>query len=445
MNFYEIVKEASIIEESKKFIDEGIAAAAKAVNDGHKVGFLTARTNLSNHEKLIKQIILMVTLKMSDKMSDFRGNFFKAKKAFDKNFFFFINDNPDTVEKLKQYLLPNMEPVNFTGSTDQRKAYILKFLSEVYNNKIKFFDDEHKNIVTADKLKAKNPNIVTYDIKQFDEKKLLNKKSKYDKIFLFDIDGTLIDAEATVWIDRVDGTKQGLSQEEFATGKFKLELGDKLSFKEFADRDHLNNLAKEFNEILKKKLMEKFYHLKLDISKTVLDDDTFNFSIKGKKASVRKMPDGKFLMDYDGTVSKSESFNKLLKNLKGYFEDVTTESISEFKEARILKLGLKRIDKAINSSYRFKNYNVYLNRFDEGNNFAFIKEKNESDLFYLLTERQMDNYKLASVKEVITYLENSKQKMTKWSSLKEMIVWLKDNRHLPINESYFRDIMFIED
>ena len=445
MNFYEIVKEASIIEESKKFIDEGIAAAAKAVNDGHKVGFLTARTNLSNHEKLIKQIILMVTLKMSDKMSDFRGNFFKAKKAFDKNFFFFINDNPDTVEKLKQYLLPNMEPVNFTGSTDQRKAYILKFLSEVYNNKIKFFDDEHKNIVTADKLKAKNPNIVTYDIKQFDEKKLLNKKSKYEKIFLFDIDGTLIDAEATVWIDRVDGTKQGLSQEEFATGKFKLELGDKLSFKEFADRDHLNNLAKEFNEILKKKLMEKFYHLKLDISKTVLDDDTFNFSIKGKKASVRKMPDGKFLMDYDGTVSKSESFNKLLKNLKGYFEDVTTESISEFKEARILKLGLKRIDKAINSSYRFKNYNVYLNRFDEGNNFAFIKEKNESDLFYLLTERQMDNYKLASVKEVITYLENSKQKMTKWSSLKEMIVWLKDNRHLPINESYFRDIMFIED
>ena len=445
MNFYEIVKEASIIEESKKFIDEGIAAAAKAVNDGHKVGFLTARTNLSNHEKLIKQITLMVALKMSNKMIDFKSNFFKAKKAFDKNFFFFINDNPDTVEKLKQYLLPNMEPVNFTGSTDQRKAYILKFLSEVYNNKIKFFDDEHKNIVTADKLKAKNPNIVTYDIKQFDEKKLLNKKSKYDKIFLFDIDGTLIDAEATVWIDRADGTKQGLSQEEFATGKFKLELGDKLSFKEFADRDHLNNLAKEFNEILKKKLMEKFYHLKLDISKTVLDDDTFNFSIKGKKASVRKMPDGKFLMDYDGTVSKSESFNKLLKNLKGYFEDVTTESISEFKEARILKLGLKRIDKAINSSYRFKNYNVYLNRFDEGNNFAFIKEKNESDLFYLLTERQMDNYKLASVKEVIAYLENNKQKIIKWPSLKEMIVWLKDNRHLPINESYFRDIMIIED
>ena len=234
---------------------------------------------------------------------------------------------------------------------------------------------------------------------------------------------------------------RGLSQEEFANGKFKLELGDKLSFKEFADRDHLHSLAKEFNEILKKKIIEKFYNMKLDISKTVLDDDTFGFSIKGKKASVRKMPDGKFLMDYDGTVSKSESFGKLLKNLKGYFEDVTTESISEFKEARILKIGLKRIDKEINSSYRFKNYNIYLNRFEEGNNFAFIKEKNDGDIFYLLTERQMDNLQLKNIKEVINYFENNKQKIVKWQSLKEMIVWLKENRQLPINEDFFDKIV----
>lgn len=444
MNFYEIVKEAQMINEAKKFVDEGIAAAAKAVKDGHKVGFLTARTNLNNHMKLIRQIMLMVALKMSDKIGDFRGNFFMVKKAFDKNFFFFINDNNDTIEKLKQYLLPGMEPTNFTGSVDQRKAFILKFLAEIYTSKFKFFDDEQKNIITASELRAKNPNIGTYDIKQFDETKLKNKKSKYDKIFLFDIDGTLIDAEATVWIDKANGVKQGLSQEEFATGRFKLELGDKLNFKEFADRDHLHYLAKEFNEILKRKLIEKFYDMKLEITKTNLDDDTFNFSIKNKKASIRKMPDGKYLMDYDRITTKSESFNKLLKTLKSYFDGVTTESISEFKEARILKLGLKRIDKEINYAYRFKNYNVYLNKFNENNNFAFIKENNIDDYFYLLTEREMDNYRLTSIKDVVEYLESNKDETMRWSSLKEMVIWLKENRQSSINEDFFDKIIVEE-
>jgi hypothetical protein len=445
MNFYEIAKEATVIEEAKKFVDEGIAAAAKAVKDGHKVGFLTARANAGGHTKIVKQIMLMVALKMSNKMSDFKNNFGMVKHAFDKNFFFFINDIPDTMDKLKEYLLPNMEASNFTGSTDQKKAFILKFLAEVYNNKLKFFDDEEKNIMTADKLKAQNAKIVTYDIKKFDEKKIQSKKSKYEKIFLFDVDGTLIDAEATVWLDRADGSRQGLSQEDFATGKFKLELGDKLNFKEFVDREHLTNLAKEFNEILKLKMLEKFHDMKLELTKSEIDDDAFSGSIKGKKVFIRKMPDSKYLMNYDGTISKSESLNKLLKNLKSYFSDVTVESISEFSEARVLKLGLKRIDKGINSIYRFKNYNIYLNSFDEGNNFAFIKESNEDDLFYLLTERQMDNYRLSNVKEIIKYLESNKERLTKWSSLKEMVIWLKDNRHLPINESYFRDIMIIED
>jgi hypothetical protein len=465
MNFYNAIKESITINEEKSFVSDGIAAMAKAVNDGRIIGFLTARAGMENHNKLIRQMIIMTALKMSNKREDFKGNFFKAKKQFDKKLFFFINDMNDTLKKIKGQIDKKVffssdgkEPhlLDFKDEdmrlmlsklkNDEKKAYILTLLSKVYEGKIKFFDDEEKNIVTAKKLEEINNKIKTYDIKNFKEHKLITKKTSDKSVFMFDIDGTLIDAEATVWIIKNDGTKQGISQEDFATGKYKLDMGDKLDFKEFSDRDHLTKLAKEFNEIIRTKMLEKFTNMQLNISKTKLEDDTFSGAVNGKKISVRKMPDNTYLMDYDGTVSKSSSFLKLLKNLKNYFLNVTTESISQFDEARLLKLGLKRIDKKNNDIYRFKNYSVYLNRFDEDNNFAFIKEEVAyDDYFYLLTERQMNNYELKNIEEVLSYIEENKKSINKWESLKDMVLWLRDNRQLPINESYFRDIMIIED
>lgn len=449
MNFYEITKQ-KVLNEEKSFIDAGIAAAAKAVKDGHMVGFLTARTNMANHLPLIKAIMVAVALKMTDDFKDFKMNYKRVRNAFKKEFFFFVNDTKDIENKFSQYFLPGINPLTaFKGSTDQKKAYVLKLLSQVYANKFKFFDDEEKNIVTAKELEKSNPNIKIRDIKDFDEEKLRDKQTKYEKIFLFDIDGTLIDAEATIYIKKADGRKIGMSQEEFAiasaNNSIKLEIGDSLDFHEFADRDHLTELAKEFGEILKNNIVKKMMSMNINISKAKIEGDTFSGILSGKKINIRKMPNGKYLVEYDGTVSQGMSFMTLLKNFKKYFSEVVTESISEFSEARVLKLGLKRIDKNINSAYRFKNYSIYLNNFDEGNNFAFIKESNMEDYFYLLTERQMDNNDLTSTKTVIKYLESNKEKLVRWESLKEMILWLKDNRQLPINESYFRDIMIIED
>jgi hypothetical protein len=464
MNFYDAIKENIAINEEKSFVSSGIAAMAKAVNDGRTIGFLTARAGMENHNKLIRQIMIMTALKMSNKREDFRSNFFKVKKQFDKKLFFFINDMNDTIKKIKgqidkkvffsdgksPHLLTfedeDMRSMLSKLKNDEKKAYILKLLSQVYEGKIKFFDDEEKNIVTAKKLEELNSKIKTYDIKDFKEHKLITKKTSDKSVFMFDIDGTLIDAEATVWIIKNDGSRQGISQEDFATGKYKLDMGDRLDFKEFSDRDHLITLAKEFNEIIRVKMLEKFTNMQLNINKAKLEDDTFSGVVNGKKISVRKMPDNTYLMDYDGTVSKSSSFLKLLKNLKNYFLNVTTESISQFSEARLLKLGLKRIDKKNNDIYRFKNYSVYLNRFDEDNNFAFIKEEVAyDDYFYLLTERQMNNYELNNIEEVLSYIEENKKSINKWESLKDMVLWLRDNRQLPINESYFRDIMIIED
>jgi hypothetical protein len=449
MNFYEITKQ-KVLNEEKSFIDAGITAAAKAVKDGHIVGFLTARTNMANHLPLIKAIMIAVALKMTDDFKDFKMNYKRVKNAFKKEFFFFINDSKDIENKFSQYFLPGVDPLTaFKGSTDQKKAYVLKLLSEIYANKFKFFDDEEKNIVTAKQLEKSNPNIKTHDIKEFDEKKLRNKQTKYEKIFLFDVDGTLIDAEATIYIKKADGRKIGMSQEEFAiasaNNSIKLDIGDSLDFHEFADRNHLMGLAKQFGDILKNNIIKKMINMNIDISKAKIDGDTFSGMLNGKKINIRKMPSNKYLIEYDGTVSQGMSFVGLLKNLKKYFNKVVTESISDFSEARVLKLGLKHVDKNINSSYRFKNYSIYLNNFNEGNNFAFVKESNPDDRFYLLTERQMNNSDLSSTKMVIKYLESNKEKLVRWDSLKEMIMWLKDNRQLPINESYFRDIMIIED
>jgi hypothetical protein len=244
-------------------MDSGIAAAAKAVKDGHIIGLLTARTNMSNHLPLIKAIKVAVALKMTDDFKDFKMNYKLVKNSFKEEFFFFINDIPDTMKKLEKYLLPGVK-IDFKGSTDQKKAFILKFIPEAFNNKIKFFDDEQKNIETANKLKSQNPKIVTYDIKEFEEKKLRDKKSKNDKkIFLFDMDGTLIDAEANIYIKKADGIRIRMSQEEFAiasaNNSIKLDIGDSLDFHEFADRDHLMGLAKEFGEILKDNIVKKNY------------------------------------------------------------------------------------------------------------------------------------------------------------------------------------------
>ena len=419
MNFYEIAKQAHVINEEKSFINAGIVAIAKAVKEDYKVGFLTARAGLNSHKPLIRRIISMTALKMSDKIEDFSENLKKARAAFIPEFYFFTNDPEDMKKKLSEYMLPGMKDDGFFGNqktrvgNDEKKAYVLRLLSDIFQARLKFFDDESKNLVTAKKLQEKYGNIKSYDIAEFDETKLKASASKPNKIFLFDIDGTLIDAEATIWIKKTDGKREGISQEAFATGRFKMELGDTLDFKEFSDREHLIKLSKEFSSIIVKKMIEKFSSTKLDVSKAKIEDDTFT---------------------------------GILKNIKKYFSKVANESISSFSEARLLKLGLKRINKQNNDIYRFKNYSLYLNHFDEDHNFAFVKEKHgRDDYFYLLTERQLNNFDLQSANKVFNYMEENKSRLTKCESMKEMITWLRDNRQLPINESYFRDIMVLED
>lgn len=446
MNFYEVTKKSVLLNEEKSFIKNGIISVVRAVKNGQQVGFLTARTNRDNHMKLLRQIMIMVALEMSDEISNFKENLKKVKKAFNKEFFFFVNDNADMKKKLSAYMLPNVDPMDiFAGSSDQRKAYVLKILSDVYNKKFKFFDDEDKNLETAKKLEIDNKNIRSYNINHFMPEKLKDKVSNINKIFLFDIDGTLIDANATVWIVKANGQKHGLTQEEFATGKFKMEIGDKLDFSEFADRKHLIKLAKEFNEIIRKTMIERFSNMQLKIENVKMINDAVYGTLRGKKIVIKKMPDNNYVMEYDGSVSKAKNFSSLLQNIKKYFLDIKNESISTFKEARLLKLGLKRIDKNNNNIYRHKNYFAYLNHFDEENNFAFIKEESIKDFYYLLTEKELENYKLKNIKEIIAYLESNKKQIKSWNSFSEMIAWLKDNRQLPINESYFRDIMILED
>jgi hypothetical protein len=57
----------------------------------------------------------------------------------------------------------------------------------------------------------------------------------------------------------------------------------------------------------------------------------------------------------------------------------------------------------------------------------------------------MNKYELKKIEEVLSYIDENKKSINKWESLKDMVLWLRDNRQLPINESYFRDIMIIED
>ena len=450
MNFYEITKD-HIINEEKSFVNAGIDATAIAVKKGYKVGFLTARASLDNHKQLIRTIMVMTALRMTDKIDEFKNNLKKVRLAFTSEFYFFTNDTKDMQNKISKYLLPKMKDDGFFGNSkvrvgnDEKKAYILRLLSDIFGIKLKFFDDESKNLLTAKKLENKYKNIKSYDIAHFDQKKMKNSLSKNDKIFLFDIDGTLINAEANVWIIKANGKREGISQEEFATGNYKLELGDNLDFHEFSDRKHLTKLAREFKEIVKNKLLEKFFDMQIKIENAKMEDDKLTGMFNNKKITVRKISDNNFVISYDGTFSKGKTLNQLIQNMKKYFNNIVTESISEFKEARLLKLGLKRIDKNINDIYRHKNYFIYLNQFDEDNNFAFIKEDDTDEFFYLLTEKQLDNNKLRDINRIISYLENNKEKMQKWTSFGDMIVWLKENRHLPINESYFRDIMILEE
>ena len=101
MNFYEIAKQAHVINEEKSFINAGIVAIAKAVKGNFKIGFLTARASLANHKPLIKTIMRMTALKMSDKIEDYPENLKKARAAFVPEFYFFTNDPEDMKKKLQ--------------------------------------------------------------------------------------------------------------------------------------------------------------------------------------------------------------------------------------------------------------------------------------------------------------------------------------------------------
>ena len=164
MNFYEITKD-HIINEEKSFVNAGIDATAIAVKKGYKVGFLTARASLDNHKQIIRTIMVMTALRMTDKIDEFKSNLKKVKLAFTPEFYFFTNDAKDMQNKISKYLLPEMRDDGFFGNSktrvgnDEKKAYILRLLSDVFGAKLKFFDDESKNLLTAKKLENKYKNI----------------------------------------------------------------------------------------------------------------------------------------------------------------------------------------------------------------------------------------------------------------------------------------------
>lgn len=247
MNLHELLEELRYETLSRRGYTRGLVAMARAIEKGESVGALTARGNQRGHLPLIKRI------------ERFAGGKVRYK--------YFVND----VDKSKR--------LYYVKDTAARKLAILiefrnGFSGKRKFDKVKFYDDEQKNIDYVDNIethfakfekefrKANNlsseteihlDNIKAYNIKLFDYKKLddlAEKNRGGNVIHFFDLDGTVIKTSAKMYT-MVDGKSvRDISQEELATQM------DKIS-KELNERYGAGNWTIDFSDFGDPKKIKK--------------------------------------------------------------------------------------------------------------------------------------------------------------------------------------------
>lgn len=197
----------------------GFILAKQAAVKNEKIGIITARSNKESHLKLINRLEKSLGIKLN--YSDIH----------------FIND--------KGY---------FGNSTAEKKLNVIKSYAEKYK-KIRFYDDEFKNVSIVNNLGFKN--VKAYDIKNFKFNKDLNinlYNSKRNIIHLFDLDGTVWKLPAFIKIMKNGKLIKEITQEQFAENAYKLKENEYYDFSDFSDENKLNQHSKLkgiFNESVK--------------------------------------------------------------------------------------------------------------------------------------------------------------------------------------------------
>lgn len=210
----------------------GAVAALRALDKNEDIAILTARSNKSAHQVLIKAL--------EDSFSKELNRYIKIPQER----IHFVNDDEFSGG------LPH--PMN----SYERKAYvILNYLQNGNWEKIKFYDDDEKNLSAVkawvkkkeDSLLAgirenelllkKIKNIKLYDIKNFDNKKLIegNTLKKEGKtLHVFDIDDTLLEVPSKIKVIKGNNVIQELLPNELKT--YTPKSDEKLSYQDFRNR-----------------------------------------------------------------------------------------------------------------------------------------------------------------------------------------------------------------
>ncbi len=192
------VASETFLDTKRKYLP-ALIAALNGIQQGDEIALLTARSSKSNNKVLVETVERFLNHSIADQYR------------------FFPND---PVEREK---VPGT-------NTAERKLTILKALLNDYK-KVIFYDDEDKNLKAVehyakanrlgDRLKVIDVRKLPPDkmweslLEKFEEKR---NKSKSDTIRVFDIDGTLVNLEAKIYlIDKERGEKlRTMTQEEFS-------------------------------------------------------------------------------------------------------------------------------------------------------------------------------------------------------------------------------------
>ena len=230
----------------------GAVAALRALDKNEDIAILTARSNKSAHSVLIKAL--------EDSFSKELNKYIKIPK----DRIHFVND-----DEFASNLPTNM-------NSYERKAYvILQYLQNGDWNKIKFYDDDEKNLSTIREWLKKKENALMagvrenllllkkikntklYDIKNFNNKKLVqgNSLKKEGKtLHVFDIDDTILKLPSKIKVIKGNNVIQELLPSELTT--YTPKPDEKLSFQSFRDRLEIEEMMKKLlatkSNILKK-------------------------------------------------------------------------------------------------------------------------------------------------------------------------------------------------
>lgn len=184
----------------------GFIAAKRALLKGEHIGIITARANKKDHEKLIQRLEKSLGTNI------------------DRSHVHFVNDE------------------GYSGSSiAEKKLNVIKTYANVYD-KVKFYDDEDKNIQSVNL--AQIPNVKAYNVKNFDANKLNEiVKSNNRVIHLFDLDGTIWKLPAFIGIVKNGKVIKKITQEEFAYG-YKLSTNESFDFSDFSKKEKLLEQSK---------------------------------------------------------------------------------------------------------------------------------------------------------------------------------------------------------